>query len=79
MIMICLVWWSSPQAGTLREETLSFGAFGDIHLYRTEDSPSLLVLLISGDGGWDSGAADMARTLATTRALVAGVDLTPAI
>jgi len=33
-------------------------------------------LFVSGDGGWNLGVVDMARALAETGALVAGIDIT---
>jgi type IV secretory pathway VirJ component len=63
---------SSPEMG---EETVSFGPFGTVHLYRGAERPSRVVLFVSGDGGWNLGVVDMARQLATLDALVAGVDI----
>jgi len=35
-----------------------------------------MVLFVSGDGGWNQGVVDMARTLASLDAVVAGIDIT---
>jgi type IV secretory pathway VirJ component len=56
-------------------ETLEFGRFGTVTIYRDEPEPAHLVLFISGDGGWNLGVVDMARTLATLDAAVVGIDI----
>jgi type IV secretory pathway VirJ component len=56
-------------------ETLSFGRFGSVALYRETDHPRHVVLFVSGDGGWNQGVVDMARALASLDALVLGIDI----
>jgi type IV secretory pathway VirJ component len=60
----------------LPEETLQFGRFADVHIYRNSAQPKHVVLFASGDGGWNLGVIDMARALAGLDALVAGIDVT---
>ncbi len=57
-------------------EVLEFGRLGAIHIYRNAPQPKNVVLFISGDGGWNLGVVDMARSLADLDALVAGIDIT---
>ena len=57
-------------------ESLVFGRFGSVALYRDSPHPSRRVLFISGDGGWNLGVVDMARALASLDSLVVGVDIT---
>jgi type IV secretory pathway VirJ component len=56
-------------------ETVEFGRFGKVALYRPTGQPSELVLFLSGDGGWSLGVIDMAKRLAEDGALVAGIDI----
>ena len=64
------------QIGTATgEETLTFGRFGKVWTYRGSPAPSRVVLFISGDGGWNLGVVDMAKSLASLDALVAGIDI----
>ena len=63
-----------PLAG-VAEETLQFGRFGTVHLYRQAEHPSHVVLFVSGDGGWNLGVVDMAQELAALDALVVGIDI----
>jgi len=58
------------------EETVAFGRFGHITLYRQSPRPSQVVLFVSGDGGWNLGVIDMARALSSLDALVVGIDIT---
>ena len=46
-----------------------------MHLVRHDARPSRIVLFVTGDGGWDDGAEDIAERLAGADALVAGIDV----
>lgn len=56
-------------------DTLRFGRFGPVVLYRHRGDPSRVVLLVSGDGGWNLGVVGMARDIAGMDALVVGIDI----
>src|SRR5215208_2711430 len=56
-------------------ETLTFGRFGQVTLYRPAAEPRHVVLFFSGDGGWNRGVTEMARILAGMDSLVVGIDL----
>ncbi|HZF11266.1 MAG TPA: AcvB/VirJ family lysyl-phosphatidylglycerol hydrolase [Thermoanaerobaculia bacterium] len=56
-------------------ETLTFGRFGTLTLYRKTPQPRHVVLFVSGDGGWNLGVVDMARALSALDALVVGIDV----
>ncbi len=58
------------------EEALKFGRFGTVTIYRETPRPSHVVLFVSGDGGWNLGVIDMAKSLSSLDALVAGIDIT---
>lgn len=57
------------------EESFTFGRFGKIAVYRTVSHPSQVVLFVSGDEGWNSAIADMARELSSLDALIVGIDI----
>ena len=57
------------------EEKQRFGIFGDVWLYYQSSHPTQVVLFVSGDGGWNKGVVDMARTLSSKDALVVGIDI----
>jgi type IV secretory pathway VirJ component len=70
LLVLCL-------AGVSRatEETLTFGRFGTVTIYRQNPHPGHVVLFVSGDGGWNKGVVDMARELAGLDTLVVGIDI----
>jgi type IV secretory pathway VirJ component len=56
-------------------ETLNYGRFGSISVYRSRGRPRDVVLFVSGAGGWDRGSAALARRLTDKGAMVAGIDI----
>ncbi len=63
---------SAPPPGV--SETSYVGApFGRIAVYRPAGEPRATALFLSGDAGWNDGAAAIARDLAARGVLVAGV------
>ena len=61
--------------GALQVDTLRYGPFGPVVLYRAREHPSRVVLFVSGDGGWNHGVVRMAEVLAGRDALVVGIDI----
>jgi type IV secretory pathway VirJ component len=55
--------------------TLTYGRFGQLAIYRQTPFPKHVVLFFSGDGGWNLGVVDMAKTLSKMDALVVGINL----
>ena len=76
MIIALMLWlaYLSP-ANAMEETILKAGRFGKVHIYRQQPQPRHVVLFVSGDGGWNLGVVDMARTLAGLDALVVGIDI----
>jgi type IV secretory pathway VirJ component len=66
---------AAAPAGAASEDTLRVAPFGKVTVYHQTANPGHVVLFVSGDGGWNKGVVDMARTLAGMDALVAGVDI----
>jgi type IV secretory pathway VirJ component len=63
---------TSPAPAT---ETLSYGRFGTVWLYRRTPHPGHVALFFSGDGGWNLGVVDMAQILAAQDTLVVGISV----
>jgi type IV secretory pathway VirJ component len=61
-------------AAASADETITFGRFGTVTLYRPAGTPKNVVLFLSGDGGWNLGVVGMARHLVQQGAVVAGID-----
>jgi type IV secretory pathway VirJ component len=66
---------ASAAVATPAGETLTYGRFGGVAVVRQTPHPSHVVVFFSGDGGWNLGVVDMARTLAGMDALVLGVNV----
>lgn len=66
--------WASPPAGP-SVQTLSFGKFARLTVYRSSPEPKNMVLFLSGDGGWNQGVVSMAKQLADQDATVVGIDI----
>ncbi|HEY6094879.1 MAG TPA: AcvB/VirJ family lysyl-phosphatidylglycerol hydrolase [Gallionellaceae bacterium] len=73
--LLLLVLAGAAGAAEVQESTDSFGPFGTLHLYRTSAQPTHMTLFISGDGGWNLGVVDMARSLAEMDSMVVGIDI----
>ncbi|MGH8581149.1 MAG: hypothetical protein ACREVK_13880 [Gammaproteobacteria bacterium] len=70
--MPCLLALSGCTESSL--EPMSTEEFGQIEVYRPKDSPKGLVMLLSGDAGWDSNIAELANKVMEFDYLVAGID-----
>ena len=76
MGMAMLLWTGTANADAIQESTDTYGPFGTLHIYKPSDHPSHVVLFISGDGGWNLGVVDMAKSLAGLDSMVVGIDIT---
>ncbi|MFI5317378.1 MAG: AcvB/VirJ family lysyl-phosphatidylglycerol hydrolase [Myxococcota bacterium] len=65
--------WATASAAA-PQQTLSFGRFGEVTIYRPTPAPTHAAIFLSGDGGWNRGVVDMAAALAEQDTLVLGVD-----
>ncbi|MDF0541988.1 virulence factor family protein [Sphingobium sp. H39-3-25] len=65
---------SGESGGQPGEFSYAFRPLGRVSVYRPEGAPRAVILFLSGDAGWNGGAARMARTLAAQGAVVAGID-----
>jgi type IV secretory pathway VirJ component len=74
LLCLTLVGVVSCSAGFSGSETLSHGRFHEVHVFKPKSEVRHFALLFSGDGGWDDGVGDIARTLSDQGTLVAGVD-----
>lgn len=70
-IPIC--WWAVAAAAA--SGNVSYGRFGEIHLYQSHAEARDVVLFFSGDDGWNTAAASLAQHLADKGAIVAGIDV----
>lgn len=66
---------SSLPAWSASNETFTFGRFGAVAIYRDIPRPSQVILLVSGEQGWNQEAVNVARALVSVNAIVVGIDL----
>ena len=76
ILAFVLLFSTVARAASVSNDTLSYGKFGKLHLYKTSPFPTSIVIFVSGDGGWNLGVVDMAKELAQLDALVIGIDIT---
>ena len=74
-----LVFASDIQTKAMQQSTDDFGSFGTLHIYKNSDQPKNVVLFISGDGGWNLGVVDVARSLVALDSMVVGMVQTIAL
>lgn len=67
--------WGAPLAVVAPTNSLIYGRFGEISLYRSQAEPRDVVLFVSGDGGWNLGVVAMAQRLTAAGAVVVGIDI----
>lgn len=64
----------SVQVYAAPPEILTYSPYGVLTIYKPEVDPNSIVLFVSGDGGWNKGEIDMAKSIVKLGALVVGVD-----
>jgi len=55
--------------------SFEFDPFGPVKIYKKSERPTNVIILVSGDGGWNQAMADMAEAFSNLDAVVAGVDI----
>ncbi len=55
-------------------DSIVYSSFGKIIMYHPDSEPTSVALFVSGDGGWETGVVDMAKSIAAQGALVLGID-----
>lgn len=75
VLLIIVLSIFSHSARALSVDTLSYGNFGKIVIYKPGSVPNSVVLFLSGDGGWNMGVIEMSQSLVQQGALVAGLDI----
>jgi type IV secretory pathway VirJ component len=65
--------WSACTAAASGD--VSYGRFGEVHLYQSRAEARDVVLFFSGDDGWNANTNTLAQHLADKGAIVAGIDV----
>jgi len=75
LLLSFLLVLSALSAPCVAQESLTFGRFGTVVVYRESLHPSHVALFVSGDEGWSQTVSDMARVLSSLDTLVVGIDI----
>jgi len=75
VLTIGLLLLISCLANASNTDTLNYGEFGKVIVYKPATAANAFVLFVSGDGGWNNGVVDMARNLVSQGAVVVGIDI----
>lgn len=62
-------------ASAFPADTLKYGIFGKVVVYKPTSTIESVVIFISGDGGLNKGVAEIGRSIVSQGALVAGIDI----
>lgn len=71
VLMICV----SDLLEAARVDSVKFGSFGKIYIYKPKAAPDAIVLFVSGDGGWNQGPINMGNHLVDKGAMVVGINI----
>ena len=75
-LLFLLLFSTIPAGIYAAEQTISLDPFGEIYIYPpAKQPPNSLLILVSGDGGWEHAVLRMARVLSNENSLVAGIDI----
>jgi type IV secretory pathway VirJ component len=76
VLMAALAQVRAPAAELDAPRQLRTALFGNVTVYKpTHAEATSVALFVSGDGGWNLGVVDTARSLAGTGAMVVGIDV----
>lgn len=73
IISLILLVQTASNAGS--SDSLKYGSFGKVYIYKPAKSADALVLFVSGDGGWNEGTIRMGMHLVTAGAMVVGINI----
>ncbi|MGB8490047.1 MAG: AcvB/VirJ family lysyl-phosphatidylglycerol hydrolase, partial [Bacteroidales bacterium] len=74
-IVILAVIVSARSGADTVTDSVVVNTFGNVHIYKPSGTPSEVIIMISGDGGWRFGVIGFSKKFADLGALVAGVDI----
>ena len=72
-LILSLLITNAANAGGL--DSLKYGSFGKVYIYKPAASPDALVLFVSGDGGWNDLPTKMGKQLVAQGAMVVGINI----
>ena len=76
LLLLVAVFFSVLAYGNQQSvDSLKYGSFGKVYIYKPASVPDALVLFVSGDGGWNQLPENLSRKLVSEGAMVAGINI----
>lgn len=72
---IALILFVICTKGETKPDSLKFGPFGVVKIYKPSQPITSVALFISGDGGWNTGVIDMTKHVTDEGGMVVGIDI----
>jgi type IV secretory pathway VirJ component len=72
-IALCILTTEVTNASSV--DSLLYGNFGKVFIYKPKGIPDAVVLFVSGDGGWNQGPINMGNHLVDKGAMVVGINI----
>src|SRR5664280_2456642 len=73
--IIILLSVQSSSGADVSRDSLNMALFGKVYIYNRTTTPKNVILMISGDAGWNSGVIGFSQTFSEMNALVIGVNI----
>jgi type IV secretory pathway VirJ component len=75
LLFIMLLISSTVFTNAANVDSLKFGHFGEVYIYKPKTAPDAIVLFVSGDGGWNKLPISMGGQLVDQGAMVVGINI----
>jgi type IV secretory pathway VirJ component len=75
LFIISLVLLVSTVSNAGNTDSLKYGSFGKVYIYKPAAMPNALVLFVSGDGGWNQLPIKIGQQLVARGAMVVGINI----
>ena len=76
-IFVCIALFicTSELTEASKVDSVKFGNFGKVYIYRPKAAPDAIVMFVSGDGGWNQTPINMGNQLVDQGAMVVGINI----
>jgi type IV secretory pathway VirJ component len=75
LFVISLILLVPPISKAGNTDSLKYGSFGKVHIYKPSRTPDAIVMFVSGDGGWNQLPIKIGKQLVAQGAMVVGINI----
>lgn len=75
LLLFALIICASDMIEAAIVDSVKFGNFGKVYIYKPKTAPDAIVLFVSGDGGWNQAPINMGNHLVDNGAMVVGINI----